>query len=146
MRKKYLLPQELVEQPSPTKQTESTSELLFQIVMKTLIPSEELERTNPVVTTTVGKETRAQDLASNAPSSKQHVSDKWIQTKSERHKQTGIECPKKASDCDIECSHCHKVFKNIQSLPYKALEAARSDDENTESLDSIECSYTTGNV
>ncbi len=98
------------------------------------------------MTTAIDKETHAQDLASNAPSSKQHVSDKWSQTKKNDTSKPGIECPKKASDCDIECSHCHKVFKNIQSLPYKALEAARSDDENTESLDNIEYSYIIGNV
>ena len=54
------------------------------------------------MTTTVDKETRAQDPASNTPSSEQHVSDKQRKTKS--------------SGCDVECSHCHKgVHKSSRS-------------------------------
>ena len=86
------------EQPSPTEQTESTSELPEVVTIsdspEDTRPSEEPERTEPAATSTVDKETRAQDPAPNAPSSEQPVSDKRSKAK--------------ALGCDVECSHCHK--------------------------------------
>ena len=146
------------EQPPPTEQTEST---LASPEIVTILddsqdthPSEEPERADPAMTSVADKETCAQDQASNVPSSRQQVPNKQaVQRKNDADKNKDKSVPsaprgqrkpqappKPVRVADVECPGCHRFFKSLQGHRCKAKEAARSDEENVESSDSMEVS------